>query len=107
VDNGLASPPDARAARTAAAKDIGVVVFPFVLVEIFAADLAVEVVLTVGIELPDPLVVHVEPTEHGLARRWAGHRYLQVKSRTARIDGDALVATRMTRREPMVPPKPG
>jgi hypothetical protein len=96
-DNGLASPADARAARTAAAKDVGVVVFPFVLVEIFAADLAVEVVLTIGIELPDPLVVHVEPTEHGLARRWAGHCYLQVKSRVPPgSTATPLLATRMT-----------
>jgi hypothetical protein len=41
----------------------------FDVVAIFAAGRAVEVVLAVGIELPDPLVVHIEPTEHGLARR--------------------------------------
>jgi hypothetical protein len=38
-----------------------------------AAGLAVAVVIAVLVEPPDPLVVQVEPTERGLARRSPGH----------------------------------
>ena len=83
------------------------VVFKFAFVEVFAAGCAVEVVLAVGIELPDPFVVHVEPTKQGRARRWHGLCYLY--GRVAQLPPGSTatppVATRITPRALMVPPK--
>jgi hypothetical protein len=65
----------------------------FDVVAIFAAGRAVEVVLAVGVELPDPLMVQAEPTEQGRARRWRGHFYLHGSIHAHSVDPATLFIT--------------
>jgi hypothetical protein len=83
------------------------VVFKLGVVEIFAAGRAVEIVLAVRIQLPDPLVVQVERTEQRLAP-------VRLDTATSIVESPVphgstathLVATRTTRRALWSRPNP-
>src|SRR5207342_2140386 len=87
-----------------ATSEVGIVAFD--VVAIFAAGLALEVVLAVGIETSDPLVVQIEPTEQAFAG--PGHRDLQwsIGARRRTI-GTPSVATRIMPPDPSSGTNPG
>jgi hypothetical protein len=101
-----AGPTAARSLRGKQAQRSDVGAYAFDVVAIFAAGRAVEVVLAVGIELPDLLVVQIEPTAQGRARHWHGHCCLHGRfADTARIDRYGPGGDADLRSTPHAPPQ--